>query len=99
MLVVYPLGIIHTIHDVSHLLYRLLIAVEKELHCVPTETRLKWFEREIRQENKGLFGERIVALSKFAVEICHLIGILVFYRLNDGDTFICYSFTDILRSE
>ena len=44
--------------------YPLLIAVEKELHCVPTETKLKWFEREIRQENKGLFGERIVALSK-----------------------------------
>ena len=44
--------------------YLLLITAEKELHCDPTETRLKWFERETRQENKGLLGERIVALNK-----------------------------------
>jgi len=48
--------------------YLLLIADEKELHCATTATRLKRFEREIRQENKGILGERRVVLSKMCLK-------------------------------
>jgi len=44
--------------------YLLFIAAEKELRYATTYTRLKRFEREIRQDNKGILGERKVVSGK-----------------------------------
>ena len=81
--------------------YPLLIADEEELHCVTTTTRLKRFERKIRQENKGILGEKREVLIKVCrkLKICHLRVILVYFQLNNSDIFILPPFTGIHRSE